>query len=201
MKIKSQKDFLSGLMFLVVGGIFAWGATNYSIGTGARMGPGYFPMLLGVLLAILGANFLFAHLTCLAIPFSGASLKPEHGENQVNALHQSVQAVRYKRSRFSAKRTPFVSGDRDICSLIVARNFANPGRSSAICLARLMHPSVEVNANSGMPAAFNMLNPARERNRVPISEITGTPSHKDSQVDVAPFTVTGSRVISTCCSI
>ena len=62
MKIKSQKDFLSGLMFLVVGGIFAWGATNYSIGTGARMGPGYFPMLLGVLLAILGAIILMGSL-------------------------------------------------------------------------------------------------------------------------------------------
>jgi len=49
-------------MFLVVGGIFAWGATNYSIGTGARMGPGYFPLLLGVLLAILGAVILMGSL-------------------------------------------------------------------------------------------------------------------------------------------
>lgn len=62
MKIKSQKDFLSGLMFLVVGGVFAWGATSYSIGTGARMGPGYFPMMLGILLAILGAIILFGSL-------------------------------------------------------------------------------------------------------------------------------------------
>lgn len=62
MKIKSQKDFLSGLMFLAVGGIFAWGATSYSIGTGARMGPGYFPLLLGVLLAILGAIILLGSL-------------------------------------------------------------------------------------------------------------------------------------------
>jgi hypothetical protein len=61
-KIKSQKDFLSGLMFLVVGGIFAWGATSYSIGTGARMGPGYFPLLLGVLLAVLGAIILLGAL-------------------------------------------------------------------------------------------------------------------------------------------
>jgi Tripartite tricarboxylate transporter TctB family len=45
-----------------VGGIFAWGATNYSIGTGARMGPGYFPLLLGVLLAILGAVILMGSL-------------------------------------------------------------------------------------------------------------------------------------------
>jgi hypothetical protein len=56
--IKSQKDFLSGLMFLVVGGVFAWGATHYSIGTGARMGPGYFPLMLGLLLAILGGIIL-----------------------------------------------------------------------------------------------------------------------------------------------
>ncbi len=58
MNIKSQKDFLSGLMFLVVGGVFAWGATHYSIGTGARMGPGYFPLMLGLLLAILGGIIL-----------------------------------------------------------------------------------------------------------------------------------------------
>ena len=55
MNIKSQKDFFSGLMFMVVGVAFAWGATKYNVGTGARMGPGYFPTLLGVLLAILGA--------------------------------------------------------------------------------------------------------------------------------------------------
>jgi hypothetical protein len=61
-KIKSQKDFLSGLMFLVVGGVFAWGATSYSIGNGARMGPGYFPLMLGILLAILGCIILFGSL-------------------------------------------------------------------------------------------------------------------------------------------
>lgn len=59
MKIKSQKDFFAGLMFLVVGGGFAWGATTYSVGTGARMGPGYFPLLLGVILAIIGAAIMF----------------------------------------------------------------------------------------------------------------------------------------------
>ena len=59
MKIKSQKDFFAGLMFLVVGVAFAWGATTYTVGTGARMGPGYFPLLLGVLLAIIGAVVMF----------------------------------------------------------------------------------------------------------------------------------------------
>lgn len=63
MKIKSQKDFWSGLMFIVVGGGFAIGALNYSFGSSARPGPGYFPFGLGVLLAILGAMILFEALT------------------------------------------------------------------------------------------------------------------------------------------
>ena len=63
MKIKSQKDFFSGLMFLVVGLAFAIGASNYTIGTGARMGPGYFPLILGVLMAILGAAICIGGLT------------------------------------------------------------------------------------------------------------------------------------------
>ena len=62
MKIKSQKDFFSGLMFTVIGAAFAYGATSYNVGTGARMGPGYFPLLLGVILALLGAVILFKAL-------------------------------------------------------------------------------------------------------------------------------------------
>ncbi len=63
MRIKSQRDFWSGLMFVAVGLSFAWGATNYSFGASARPGPGYFPFGLGVLLALLGAFVLFKALT------------------------------------------------------------------------------------------------------------------------------------------
>jgi hypothetical protein len=62
MKIKSEKDFFCGLMFVVVGIAFAWASTNYKIGNGARMGPGYFPLLLGTLLALLGAVVIFKSL-------------------------------------------------------------------------------------------------------------------------------------------
>ena len=62
MNIKSQKDFVSGLMYMGIGLAFAWGATKYSLGTGARMGPGYFPLLLGVMLAVLGAFITFNSL-------------------------------------------------------------------------------------------------------------------------------------------
>ncbi|WP_341892465.1 tripartite tricarboxylate transporter TctB family protein [Variovorax sp. YR752] len=63
MKIKSQRDFWSGLMFVAVGLGFAWGATEYSFGTSARPGPGYFPFGLGILMAVLGGAVLFKALT------------------------------------------------------------------------------------------------------------------------------------------
>ncbi|MEK8033541.1 tripartite tricarboxylate transporter TctB family protein [Ideonella sp. DXS29W] len=63
MKVKSQKDFWSGLMFIVVGGAFAIGALNYNFGSSARPGPAYFPFGLGLLLVILGGMILFEALT------------------------------------------------------------------------------------------------------------------------------------------
>lgn len=59
MKIKSQKDFFAGLLYASVGGAFAIGATNYSLGTAARMGPAYFPLMLGVLLCLIGLYIMF----------------------------------------------------------------------------------------------------------------------------------------------
>ena len=62
MKIKSQQDFWYGLMFMATGIAFAWGATNYTIGEGARMGPGYFPLVLGILLTLIGVFITFEAL-------------------------------------------------------------------------------------------------------------------------------------------
>ena len=71
MKIKSQKDFFSGLMFAVVGVAFAWGATTYNVGNGARMGPGYFPLMLGIAAWPSSA---------LVIMFTGLAVETEDGE-------------------------------------------------------------------------------------------------------------------------
>ena len=62
MNIKSQKDFFAGLAFLLIGVAFAWGATNYTVGEGARMGPGYFPLMLGIVLIVLGGVIGFKAL-------------------------------------------------------------------------------------------------------------------------------------------
>ncbi|WP_454722278.1 MULTISPECIES: tripartite tricarboxylate transporter TctB family protein [Cupriavidus] len=63
MRIRSQKDFASGLMFILVGFGFSWVARGYSMGTAAKMGPGYFPFWLGVVLALLGALVLWGSLS------------------------------------------------------------------------------------------------------------------------------------------
>jgi hypothetical protein len=50
-------------MFVVVGVVFAIGAQNYSLGSSARPGPGYFPLMLSVIMALLGGIVLFKSLT------------------------------------------------------------------------------------------------------------------------------------------
>ena len=56
MRIRSPSDFWCGLLFITAGIAIAILAQNYRLGTAARMGPGYFPTLLGILLALLGAS-------------------------------------------------------------------------------------------------------------------------------------------------
>lgn len=53
--IRHPKDFASGLMFIGFGVFDLVIASNYPLGTAARMGPGYFPRILGILLIIFGA--------------------------------------------------------------------------------------------------------------------------------------------------
>ena len=56
MKIKSQRDFWSGLLFLAVGLGFAWGATFYRLGDSAQPGPGFFPLGLAILFKALSVE-------------------------------------------------------------------------------------------------------------------------------------------------
>lgn len=62
MKIKSERDFWSGLLFVVVGAGFALGATSYGFGSAARPGPAEAPFGLGLLLALIGGLLLFKAL-------------------------------------------------------------------------------------------------------------------------------------------
>jgi hypothetical protein len=65
--IKNLQDFLAGLLFLVFGVGFGWAATRHPLGSVAEMGPGFFPLLMGLLLALLGVLILFKALTFEAL--------------------------------------------------------------------------------------------------------------------------------------
>ena len=59
MVIRSPKDFWAGLLFVGLGILAVWVGSRYPLGTAARMGPGYFPRTLGLLLMFLGAIIAF----------------------------------------------------------------------------------------------------------------------------------------------
>ena len=52
--IRSPKDFWTGIIYLFVGVAGFVIARGYSFGTGARMGPGYFPSVISALLVAFG---------------------------------------------------------------------------------------------------------------------------------------------------
>jgi hypothetical protein len=63
MHIRNQKDFWAGLLFAAFGLFFSGFGTRYTFGTAARMGPGYFPTVLGIILVILGVVIALAALS------------------------------------------------------------------------------------------------------------------------------------------
>ncbi len=71
MKITNGKDFWAGLMFIAFGLGFMFVAQNYAMGNAVRMGPAYFPTVLGGLLAVLGAAvFLRAFVSKIEHPLA-----------------------------------------------------------------------------------------------------------------------------------
>jgi len=59
MKINNGKDFWAGIMFTGTGIFFMIASRAFPMGTAVRMGPAYFPTVLGGMLAVLGAIVMF----------------------------------------------------------------------------------------------------------------------------------------------
>ena len=66
LKIRNQRDFGAGIMYMVIGLFFTYIATQYQFGTAAKMGPGYFPFWLGVLMTLLGLLVLIKSMGATA---------------------------------------------------------------------------------------------------------------------------------------
>lgn len=61
--LAAHRDLIAGLILLAIGlAVFA-GSFSYEIGSLARMGPGFFPMLLGILLCLLALSLVVQSLT------------------------------------------------------------------------------------------------------------------------------------------
>jgi hypothetical protein len=62
-KIRARTDFVTGLLFFVVGLGFAYASLSYRIGTAVQMGSGFFPLALSILLCVLGAIILLSSIS------------------------------------------------------------------------------------------------------------------------------------------
>lgn len=58
MRIRNHRDFWAGVLFIVTGLLFMALSRQYTMGTAAKMGPGYFPTVLGGIMAVLGVLIL-----------------------------------------------------------------------------------------------------------------------------------------------
>ncbi|HET7197198.1 MAG TPA: tripartite tricarboxylate transporter TctB family protein [Burkholderiales bacterium] len=77
MKIKSPKDFWAGVMFIGTGLFFAlWAMEFYQMGTAVRMGPAYFPAVLGFLLVVLGGVILAGSFVIQGPPVPAFQMRP-----------------------------------------------------------------------------------------------------------------------------
>jgi putative tricarboxylic transport membrane protein len=74
--IRHPKDFLAGLIFVAFGVAAIVLGSAYPLGTAARMGPGYFPRILGILLIVLGAALALRALRLAGPPLPGWKWRP-----------------------------------------------------------------------------------------------------------------------------
>lgn len=73
--IRSPKDFWAGIMFLAISMATVLIAQDYAMGTAGRMGPGFFPSILGWVLAAIGAITLIASFTTKGEPLEPLAYK------------------------------------------------------------------------------------------------------------------------------
>jgi hypothetical protein len=62
LELSDNKDFWAGLMLIASGAATMYIARNYAFGTTLRMGPGYFPTVLGGILILFGIYLLVSGL-------------------------------------------------------------------------------------------------------------------------------------------
>jgi hypothetical protein len=75
LRVKSPRDLGAGIVFAAIGLVGLWFGRAYTFGSAARMGPGYFPMVLSGLLMLFGAGIALRSLVLDGPPIERASLR------------------------------------------------------------------------------------------------------------------------------
>ena len=76
MRISAPKDFWAGVMFCGFAAVAIWAAQGLSFGTAGKMGPGYFPLLLGGVLGALGLILIGRSVVIAGGPLPSFQLRP-----------------------------------------------------------------------------------------------------------------------------
>jgi len=76
MTIRAPKDFWSGVMFCAFAVVGILAAKGYSLGSAGKMGPGYFPLLLGIVLAAMGVILIARSVVIEGEPVSRIHILP-----------------------------------------------------------------------------------------------------------------------------
>lgn len=74
--VRAPRDFWLGALYLVLGFAGFWIARNYPMGTAGRMGPGYLPAGLSILLVLFGGLSLLRAFLVAGEPVGEIALKP-----------------------------------------------------------------------------------------------------------------------------
>ena len=75
-RIRNPKDFWAGFLFVLVGIAALVLGSRYNLGTAARMGPGYFPRILGLLMIALGGVIALRGLRTQGVAIPAWRLRP-----------------------------------------------------------------------------------------------------------------------------
>jgi hypothetical protein len=76
-RVKDQKDFWSGILFIAFGCAGLWIGRDYAVGTLIRMGPGFFPMMMSVALAGIGGFLVARSLVVAGEPIERIAFWPQ----------------------------------------------------------------------------------------------------------------------------
>ena len=139
--IRSAKDFCSGLLYIGLGSSAMIIARDYSMGTAVRMGPAYFPTILGGLLVLIGTISVIRSFVVTGTPIGAFSLKGlllvigstlifgfvARGAGLIAALPLLVIVSSYASARFRWRPTLLIAASLTVfCILVFLKGLGIP---------------------------------------------------------------------------